>query len=249
MEFDTAILLSFPALFASFLALEYLIGGGRAFPAIRFWRLIGIAGFVASGVLNALFPALVAPAMTYLHLFDLTAWKLWGAVPTVILTTFFTYWSHRLQHRYDLLWRLGHQLHHGVMRVDIGSSMIFHPIDVFVQVTMATLAATLLGVTAEAAAIAGVTGFAIALYQHFNVRTPALVGYVIQSPESHMLHHQRDVHARNFGDMPLWDMLFGTFAPPIHVDVAVGFEPERSRRWLAMLACVDVNATEGRLKL
>ncbi len=61
-----------------------------------------------------------------------------------------------------------------------------------------------------------------------------------------MLHHQRDIHSRNFGDMPVWDMLFGTYANPRRADVPVGFEPDRSRRVLAMLACVDVNAASGR---
>ena len=127
--------------------------------------------------------------------------------------------------------------------------MIFHPIDVFVQFFWATLAATLLGVSAQAAGLAGVLGFAIALYQHWNVATPRWVGYIIQRPEAHVLHHEYNVHSRNFGDMPVWDMVFGTYAPPVNVDVEVGFEPARSRRWLAMLAFVDVNATEGRLKL
>ena len=56
-----------------------------------------------------------------------------------------------------------------------------------------------------------------------------------------MLHHERDVHARNFGDMPLWDRLFGTYAELDRDTVELGFAPERSRRWLAMLATVDVN--------
>ena len=249
MDFDTAINLSIPLLFVFFLVLERLIGGGRDFPAIRFWTLFGIAGFLVSGVLSVVVPTLVAPAMVRLHLLDLSGWGLWGAVPVVILTTFLTYWSHRLQHRYDLLWRLGHQFHHSVMRVDIASGMIFHPVDLLVQFTMATLAATLLGVDGHAAGLGGAMGFVIALYQHFNVRTPAWIGYLVQSPECHLRHHQRDVHARNFGDLPLWDMLFGTYASPADGDVDVGFEPERSRRWLAMLACVDVNKTEGRLKL
>jgi sterol desaturase/sphingolipid hydroxylase (fatty acid hydroxylase superfamily) len=249
MDFDTAILVSFPVIFLSLLGLERWIGNGRTFPAIRFWTLYGILGFLVSGVLSAVVPALVAPAMGFLHLLNLEKWALWGALPTVVLTTFFTYWSHRLQHRYDLLWRLGHQFHHSVMRVDIASGMIFHPIDVMVQVIMATLAATLLGVSAQAAALAGVAGFFIALYQHFNIHTPSLVGFLIQSPEAHILHHQRDIHARNFGDMPLWDMLFGTYAAPVAGDVAVGFEPDRSRRVLAMLACVDVNAAQNRAKL
>ncbi|HWC62860.1 MAG TPA: sterol desaturase family protein, partial [Rhizomicrobium sp.] len=163
----------------------------------RFWTLYGIAGLLVTGVLSALVPALVAPAMTYFHLFHLERLGLWGALPTVILTTFFTYWSHRLQHRYDGLWRLGHQFHHSVMRVDVASGMIFHPLDVSVQFLMATLAATLLGVSAEAAALAGLAGFAIALYQHFNVATPGWIGYLIQSPELHLLHHEREIHARN----------------------------------------------------
>jgi sterol desaturase/sphingolipid hydroxylase (fatty acid hydroxylase superfamily) len=67
-----------------------------------------------------------------------------------------------------------------------------------------------------------------------------------------MLHHQRDVHARNFGDMPIWDRLFGTYAEPTVAEVQLGFEPERSRRWLAMLAMVDVNKVQradGRIRL
>jgi sterol desaturase/sphingolipid hydroxylase (fatty acid hydroxylase superfamily) len=67
-----------------------------------------------------------------------------------------------------------------------------------------------------------------------------------------MLHHQRDVHARNFGDMPIWDRLFGTYAQPLDGPVELGFEAGRGRRWLAMLAFVDVNKVEqvdGRIRL
>lgn len=67
-----------------------------------------------------------------------------------------------------------------------------------------------------------------------------------------MLHHERDVHARNFGDMPVWDRLFGTYAEPTGRDVQLGFEAGRARRWLAMLAMVDVNKTDkvdGRIRL
>jgi len=249
MDFDTVVQASFPLTFLGFLVLERAIGKGRVFAPVRFWTLFGIAGLVVAGVMSALVPALVAPLLSFLHLFNLSGWGLWGAVPTVILTTFFTYWSHRLQHRYDLLWRLGHQFHHSVVRVDIASGIIFHPIDLIVQFTMATLAAILLGVSAQAAAIAGVAGFSIALYQHWNIRTPAWVGYFIQTPEQHVLHHQRDIHARNFGDMPVWDRLFGTYASPGDGPIEVGFAPERSRRVMAMLLCVDVNAAQNRAKL
>jgi len=67
-----------------------------------------------------------------------------------------------------------------------------------------------------------------------------------------MLHHARDVHARNFGDMPIWDRLFGTYGEPQDRPIALGFEPGRSRRWLAMLAMIDVNQAQkadGRIRL
>ena len=249
MTFDDAIGLSFPALFVIFLLAERLIGGGRSFPAMRFWTLLGFVGLFASAAVNAVVPIYAVPLLTPLRLVDISAQGLLGAVPTLILTTFLTYWSHRLQHRFDTLWRLGHQLHHAAARVDISSAMMFHPIDVTVQATMTTLAAALLGATPQAAAIAGVANFAIALYQHLNVATPRWIGYLIQRPEAHTLHHERDKHTSNFGDLPVWDMIFGTYANPKTVNTAVGFEPERGRRVLAMIACIDVNKTEGRMKV
>jgi len=247
MDFDTAIAVCIPALFVLFLLAERLIGGGRDFPAIRFWTLIGIAGFAVTFVLGGVLPAIIAPAMAPIHFLNLGSWRLWAAIPTVILTTFLTYWSHRLQHRFDLLWRLGHQLHHAVARIDVASGLIFHPVDIFVQITMSILAAALLGVTPQAAGIAGLAGIAIGLYQHLNVATPAWVGWFIQTPEQHMRHHERDVHARNFGDMPVWDRLFGTYAQPADAPITVGFAPERSCRWLAMIFFVDVNKARQRI--
>jgi sterol desaturase/sphingolipid hydroxylase (fatty acid hydroxylase superfamily) len=133
--------------------------------------------------------------------------------------------------------------------------MIIHPFDAAVQTTVTAIASTLLGVSGGAAALAGVIGFVVALYQHWNVRTPRWTGFLIQRPEAHMLHHERGVHARNFGDLPLWDMVFGTYDNPVglRADFRVGFEPERGRQWMAMLLGRDVNrlsdAEAGRLAM
>jgi sterol desaturase/sphingolipid hydroxylase (fatty acid hydroxylase superfamily) len=249
MSFDDWATLAIPGLFILFLIIEPLVGGGREFPRIRFWTALGVLGFVVTGVVNALAPMAIAPLLSRLHLLDLSGLGLWGAVPTVILTTLFTYWTHRLQHRFDGLWRMGHQLHHAVARVDVASAAIFHPVDVIVQVAATILAAVLLGVTAHAAGLAGVFGFFLAVFQHWNVRTPLWVGWVIQRPEAHCLHHERDVHARNFGDITWWDMIFGTYANPKDFTGQVGFEPERGRRVLAMIGFVDVNAKLNRAKI
>ena len=62
------------------------------------------------------------------------------------------------------------------------------------------------------------------------------LGKVITRPESHSLHHERDVHARNYGDIPIFDMLFGTFENPRSFEGKVGFHDGGSKRLGAMLA-------------
>ena len=249
MDFETLAAVLLPIIFLAFMGFELVAPSGRPMPEVRLWRLLGIFALIVTLAVNALLPLVILPYLPDIALVHLDRIELWAAVPTLVLTTFFTYWSHRIQHRFDLLWRLGHQLHHSVARVDIASAMIFHPIDVAVQVVMTLFAASLLGITPQAAALAGVLGFAIALYQHWNVRTPQWTGWLIQRPEQHLHHHERDVHARNFGDMPVWDRLFGTYAEPRGGEIALGFADGRARRVLAMIACMDVNRATGRLRL
>lgn len=250
MDLDTLSALITVGLFLSLMLVEAIRPSRRNMPNVRNWRLIGMAAFVVTFVIYGTAPLAIIPLFAGVHALDLSPLGAWGALPTVVLTTFFTYWSHRIQHRFDILWRMGHQLHHGVARVDLASAFIFHPVDVIVQVFWTVLASVLLGVTPLAGALAGVAGSFIAFYQHWNIDTPRWTNWIIQRPEAHMLHHEYNVHARNFGDMPLWDMLFGTYANPARSDdIRVGFEPERMKRWVAMLLFVDVNQTKGREKL
>ena len=250
MSLDSLVLLAIVGMFFGFMAVELIVPARRAMPQVRFWRLIGMAGFALTLAVNVSAPLLILPWFAGISALDLSGWGAWAALPTVALTTFFTYWSHRVQHRFDLLWRMGHQLHHGVARVDTASAFIFHPVDVFIQVFWTLLASILLGVNPIAGAVAGVALSWIALYQHWNIDTPRWTNWLIQRPEAHMLHHEYNVHARNFGDMPVWDMLFGTYANPARADdVQVGFEPERMRRWVAMMLMVDVSSDQGRERL
>ena len=88
----------------------------------------------------------------------------------------------------------------------------------------------------------GVAGGLVQRYfQHMNIRTPQWLGYLIQRPEAHCIHHQRDVHAFNYGDLPVWDMLFGTFRNPPAFQGPVGFDKPATDRLGAMFGFVDVN--------
>jgi sterol desaturase/sphingolipid hydroxylase (fatty acid hydroxylase superfamily) len=65
---------------------------------------------------------------------------------------------------------------------------------------------------------------------------------VIQRPEAHCEHHRLGVHAWNYGDLPIWDLLFGTFRNPERFEGRCGFEAPADRRVFAMLGFRDVNA-------
>ena len=86
-----------------------------------------------------------------------------------------------------------------------------------------------LGLDPVAAALTGYIAAFYGYFQHMNIRTPRWLGYLIQRPEAHCIHHQRDVHAYNYGDLPVWDMLFGTFRNPASFEGAVGLRPARHR--------------------
>ena len=77
------------------------------------------------------------------------------------------------------------------------------------------------------------------------MRTPHWLGYVLQRPESHCVHHEAGLHAYNYADLPLIDMLFGTFRNPRTWSARCGLGEEQEQRVGAMLAGVDVPATEA----
>src|SRR5438552_1613546 len=74
------------------------------------------------------------------------------------------------------------------------------------------------------------------LFYHWNVPTPHWLGYLIQRPESHCVHHQEGLHGYNYGDLPLWDMLFGTFRNPRRWEARCGFGPDKEQQLAQMLA-------------
>lgn len=231
-----------PVTFLFFLVTERLFPR-RAYPPIRLWTLIGFAGLIMTGVISTLLPLLLPASWTAHHLLDgsrlgVTA----GVLVGYPLTALFAALLHRSFHHFHPLWLMGHQLHHSPRRLDIPGAVFFHPIDIALQTAPATLVAVfILGLNPLAAAIIGYVSAFYGMFQHWNVRTPRWLGYVIQRPESHGLHHELGVHARNYSDFPLWDILMGTFANPDTFNGEVGFAGTAPARIGAMLAFRDVN--------
>jgi sterol desaturase/sphingolipid hydroxylase (fatty acid hydroxylase superfamily) len=147
-----------------------------------------------------------------------------GAFAGYVVITFIYYWWHRVRHTSDFLWRWFHQFHHSPQRIEIITSFYKHPVELVANGLLSSfIAFWLVGLNREAATLAvTLTGIA-ELFYHWNVSTPYWVGFVIQRPESHLVHHQEGLHHYNYGDLPLWDMMFGTFHNPREWKERCGF--------------------------
>lgn len=137
-------------------------------------------------------------------------------------------------------------MHHSAERVDVMGAAYFHPFDIAAQTVVSTLVSALLGVTPEAAALAGLFLVFLGVFQHLNVRTPRALGLLVQRPESHSVHHERGVHAFNYGNLSLWDLAFGTFRNPGEFAAEAGFWDGASSRVGKILLGVDVGQAPQR---
>jgi sterol desaturase/sphingolipid hydroxylase (fatty acid hydroxylase superfamily) len=175
-----------------------------------------------------------------------------GAAVGVVVYEFFHYWYHRAAHRFDTLWRLGHQMHHSAESLDPWGAYFLHPLDAAIFLSMSSLVLfPLLGLEPLAAACATAFLTFLSVFQHARLRTPRSLGWFVQRPESHAVHHARGVHEWNYADLPLWDLVFGTCRNPRTHDVPEqGFYEGASARLMDMLAFRDVSQParrEGRL--
>ncbi|HVY63667.1 MAG TPA: sterol desaturase family protein [Gammaproteobacteria bacterium] len=233
-----------PLTFLVMLAGESLFATGRPWPHIPWWRLQGIVFFCAVAAINVVLPLVVPPQIAAHHLMDASRLGLVGSIVVgYLVLSFTTALVHRAYHRYPLLWRVFHQLHHAPQRLDTAGAVVFTPQEMIVNAALSLLVLVfVLGLSPLAASITGYVATFYSLFQHFNVHTPRWIGVLIQRPESHGVHHRRGFHAYNYSDLPIWDMLWGTFRNPRRFDGDVGFEEAESRRIGAMLLARDVNA-------
>ncbi|MGD2128446.1 MAG: sterol desaturase family protein [Lysobacterales bacterium] len=216
---------------------------GRSHDSTKFWRLratiVTVVTFVSAGLIAGFWGTLIGDR----HLFDLSGLGTWGGLAAgVLVYEFGHYWYHRLAHSYDWLWRMGHQMHHSAESLDAYGAYWLHPLDNFMFTSISSLVFfPLLGLTVEAGVIATLFLTFNAMFQHASFRTPHWLGYFIQRPESHSVHHGRGIHRYNYSDLPLWDMVFGTFRNPRSFQPRHGFYDGASERILEMLAFRDVS--------
>jgi sterol desaturase/sphingolipid hydroxylase (fatty acid hydroxylase superfamily) len=216
---------------------------GRKLPVVKGWRRRGLTAFTAFFFLSSYLPLLWGEQLAQYQLIDLTGLgPVGGAVVGFLLYELGVYIWHRTMHRFQPLWRAFHQMHHSAERLDTYGAFYFSPLDMIGWTVLGSLCLTLIiGVNAQATTIVLLATTFMGTFQHANIRTPRWLGYFVQRPEGHTIHHGRGIHAYNYSDLPLFDILFGTFRNPKGFETETGFYHGASRRVGEMFVWRDVS--------
>ena len=227
---------------AAFMMAVELLRPGRRWPQVGGWWLRAL-------LLNSVQVAMVFVGGTLWEPW-LATHRIWSAdslgpfwAPALgyFVITFVYYWWHRARHEIPVLWRWVHQIHHSPQRLEILTSFYKHPFEIALNsILSAAILYLLVGLNPVHASYAVLmTGLAELVY-HWNVKTPQWLGYFFQRPEMHCAHHGRMRLTCNYGDLPLWDILFGTFSNPREFHGQCGFENDGEQELVKMLAGVEV---------
>jgi sterol desaturase/sphingolipid hydroxylase (fatty acid hydroxylase superfamily) len=234
------------AIFAA-LVLYERIAPAEELAEARAWPLRGIIAFFLFLYVSTYLPLLWGEYLAPLQLLDLSAvHPVVAAIVGLLAFEFALYWWHRCMHETNLLWRVFHQLHHSAERVDTFGAFYFSLMDMIGFTALSSLALVVVGISPQATTVVILITTFLSTFQHANIRTPQWLGYIVQRPESHSVHHSKGVHAFNYSDFPVFDLLFGTFRNPPTRERDSGFFPGASERVLDMLCFKDINRTTTR---
>jgi sterol desaturase/sphingolipid hydroxylase (fatty acid hydroxylase superfamily) len=219
----------------------------RLFPAVPLprrplWELAGLLFLTAFMLLSIWLPAQIPPSWFEISLVSLALQPLWLQVLAgYAVYTLIGYCWHRSAHHFDWQWRTFHQMHHFAPRLDVAGSYLFHPLEGAAYTAIAIVATvTLLGLHPVAGSAVGFLSAFNAVFQHANIRTPRWIGYLVQRPEAHAVHHQTGLHRYNYADLPLWDLLFGTYRSGSNPRREVGFGELGGAEWAKGLALRNI---------
>ena len=177
----------------------------------------------------------------------------WSAIAAgVISLDLAIYLQHVMFHAVPICWRL-HMMHHSDLDFDTTTGIRFHPIEIFLSMSIKMSVVLLLGIPALAVLIFEILLNATSLFNHGNVRLPGridgLLRLIVVTPEMHRVHHSvliRETNS-NFGfNVPWWDRLLGTYRnqPTAgHQGMTIGLSQFRDPRrltlpWLLVLPMI-----------
>jgi sterol desaturase/sphingolipid hydroxylase (fatty acid hydroxylase superfamily) len=139
------------------------------------------------------------------------------AVELIVLSDLGFYSVHRLFHTVPFLWRF-HAIHHSIEELDWLAAHRVHPVDQILTKGASLIPCFALGFSEWAIGAYFLLYHWHSLLLHANVRLGfGPLRWLVASPEFHHWHHSKQHQARdkNFaGQVPLWDLVFGTMYLP-----------------------------------
>lgn len=165
-----------------------------------------------------------------------------GGLMAYLAASLVFYWWHRARHECAFLWRIFHQLHHSPGRLETLTAFYKHPLEAAANSMLsAALIYLFFGLDIAGAGVYTCLTIGAQLLVHLNTTTPHEMGYFFQRPEMHRVHHQPGTEHLNYSDIPMWDLLFGTFHNPPTFYGRCGFSAVREARLGDMLRFRDVH--------
>ena len=189
-----------------------------------------------------------------LHMIEVSPW---AAFAIGFLGRAFLSWgTHYLNHKVPFLWAI-HRVHHADTRLDVSTTVRFHPLE-FVFTTPLTLAGVvLLGAPPVAILIYELMDASVTVFSHANVRLPWWVDrplrLFIVTPDVHRVHHsshQPETDSNYGAVLTIWDRVLGTYRRKSAEDLAAQetglseTQDSRSRNllWLLILPFIALKS-------
>ena len=189
-----------------------------------------------------------------LHMIEVSPWAVFAI--GFLGRAFLSWGTHYLNHKVPFLWAI-HRVHHADTRLDVSTTVRFHPLE-FVFTTPLTLAGVvLLGAPPVAILIYEVMDAGVTVFSHANVRLPWWVDrplrLFIVTPDVHRVHHsshQPETDSNYGAVLTIWDRVLGTYRRKSAEDLATQetglseTQDSRSRNllWLLILPFIALKS-------
>lgn len=162
----------------------------------------------------------------------------------VVCIDFVNYWAHRLNHRWELFWRL-HRVHHSDTIMDSSTTYRFHPFDALLDNFASVVAALIFGLDGSILVFWLILYMPLLVLHHTNFIMAnwfdKTFGKIIVSPNFHKIHHhqKQEFTDSNYGLIFIfWDRLFKTYKRIPVNEIKYGLsefdKPERQRFWFLL---------------
>ncbi|WP_258104384.1 sterol desaturase family protein [Marinoscillum sp. MHG1-6] len=226
-------------------AWESFFPRNKNLPSIKYATARGLIAFGVFFYLSSYLPLFTDEYLASFQLFDLSGFSLGSQIAIgLFIYQFALYLWHWSMHKSNTLWKVFHQMHHSAEKLDIPSAFYFSPMDMVGFTLLGSLVfALVIGVSPTAATVVILSLNFLSIFQHANIKTPTWLGYLIQRPEQHAIHHGRGIHGYNYSDFPVYDMIFGTFKNPEDYQGEYGFYDGGSAKVLDMISFKDIDKT------